>query len=105
MNSADLTLASVTRATANSGATVNFILGNSGGSVGSGCRARQYHQPASFTAAMVNSIVPWAAVNGQFATYVPYTSVNGVSTGGVGVPGTAGYPAYDSAPRPAVSRT
>ena len=95
VNSADLTLDSVTR-TAGSGATVNFLLGGTGGAIGSGNGRIKVTNPATLTAGMVNNIIPWAAVQGQFASYIPYTSVNGVSAGGVGPLGTAGYAAYDS---------
>ena len=97
VNSADLTVASVSR-TANSGATVEFFASGTAGAAGSGNGRIDVTAPASLIAAMAsnNNMVPWMAVNGQFASYIPYTTVNGVTSGGIGALGTTGYPAYNS---------
>ena len=95
VNSADLTLASVTH-TAGSGATVNFILSGTAGAAGSSNGRVNVTDPTALTAGMVNGIIPWMAAGSQLGSYVPYTSVDGVSAGGIGALGTAGYAAYDS---------
>ena len=101
---ADLTIGSLNRV-AGSAATVYFAPSNNGAtSLGTAGLASAR---VNFTTAptLTNNIIgPWAITmivgnqNGlqDFASYIPYTTVNGVTTGGVGNLGSTGYPAYDS---------
>ena len=113
--SADLTFTSLARA-AGSSATVTFdgtTLGTSGNTARINIAGAT---PASLTAAglVVNNIMPWAVTNSNggnyigsdFASYIPYTTVNGVTSGGIGAMGNtgAGYAAYDGTSIPGVDQ-
>ncbi|MCX5653716.1 MAG: autotransporter-associated beta strand repeat-containing protein, partial [Planctomycetota bacterium] len=105
VNSADLTFTSLGR-TASSGGTVYFVAGS--GTLGAS--GNNPHiiikdaTPASLNTAgvMVNDVFPGALTNGglDFASYSTYTSVNGVTSGGIGAMGATGYPAYYTADNP-----
>ena len=87
INSADLTVAGFSQV-ANSGAMVNFTSASTLGTVGSQTRFNiSGTTPASLVTAgtMVNNIIPWAVVGGtEFASYIPYSNVDGVAAGGIG---------------------
>ena len=111
VNSADLTL---TGFGAISGTVAGFSDANASGSVvnftgtnlgASGSASRIDISGATpISVGLVNNILPWAVVNGgDFASYIPYTSVNGVSAGGIGALGTMGYAGYDNTNLPSAS--
>jgi autotransporter-associated beta strand protein len=101
VNSADLTLSGFSR-TASSEAVVNFT-GTNLGTGGSNSRIN-ISGATGASLGLVNNILPWAVVNGaDFASYIPYTSANGVSAGGVGALSAAGYAGYDNTNLPGAS--
>ena len=104
-NSADLTFTSLA-ATASTGGAVRFLAG--GGTLGSSATGNPHINisgatPDSLRTAgvMVNNIIPWALVGNStganFASYIPYTSTSGVTAGGIGQIGSAGYPTNTNA--------
>ena len=101
VNSADLTIGGLSRTAGNS-ATAVFT--NVSGLAGNNTGRINVLDPAtgnpatiaSLTTAgvLVNGIIPWAVNGGNFASYIPYATVNGVTSGGIGYLGQTGYAAY-----------
>ncbi|MEI6607394.1 MAG: hypothetical protein WCP35_18945, partial [Verrucomicrobiota bacterium] len=92
VNSADFTLSSLAR-TSNSAATIEFNGTGTLGTIGSG----QGRVAITSAPTLTNNIIGgWAIANNAFASYIPYSSTGGVSVGGVGALGTAGFAAFDS---------
>jgi autotransporter-associated beta strand protein len=96
VNSADLTLASLSRS---SGAMVNFT-GTNLGTAGNNSRIAITSAPT-----LTNNLIgPWAVVGGtEFASYIPYSAGAGAGTGagGIGALNTAGYAGYNGTVLPA----
>ena len=100
VNSADLTLGGLSRTAGNS---ATAIFSNVTGAAGNNTGRINVLDPvtgnpatiASLTTAgvLVNGIIPWAVNGAEFMSYIPYATVNGVTSGGLGPMNATGFPA------------